>query len=45
LRTLEDAGEKASEIQARLDHESLATTGRYLVGRRSQRYCYQPRRL
>jgi integrase len=29
-RGLEDAGAKVSEIQAALDHESLATTGRYL---------------
>ena len=29
-RGLEDAGAKISEIQAALDHESLATTGRYL---------------
>jgi hypothetical protein len=30
-RGLEDAGAKISEIQAALDHESLATTGRYLL--------------
>jgi len=30
-RTMEDAGAKVSEIQARLGHESLATTGRYLA--------------
>ena len=29
-RTMEDAGAKVSDIQARLGHESLATTGRYL---------------
>lgn len=29
-RSMEDAGAKVSEIQARLGHESLATTGRYL---------------
>jgi len=28
---MEDAGAKVSEIQARLGHESLATTGRYLA--------------
>jgi integrase/recombinase XerD len=33
-RTLEDAGAKVSEIQARLGHESLATTGRYLAALR-----------
>ncbi|HTK06493.1 MAG TPA: site-specific integrase [Ktedonobacteraceae bacterium] len=30
-RTMEDAGAKVSDIQARLGHESLATTGRYLA--------------
>jgi len=30
-RTMEDAGAKVSEIQARLGHASLATTGRYLA--------------
>ena len=30
-RAMEDAGAKVSEIQARLGHESLATTGRYLA--------------
>jgi integrase len=30
-RALEDAGAKVSEIQARLGHESLDTTGRYLA--------------
>lgn len=30
-RTMEEAGAKVSEIQARLGHESLATTGRYLA--------------
>jgi len=30
-RTMEDAGAKVSEIQARLGHSSLATTGRYLA--------------
>jgi len=29
-RAMEDAGAKVSEIQARLGHDSLATTGRYL---------------
>lgn len=29
-RSMEEAGAKVSEIQARLGHESLATTGRYL---------------
>ncbi len=33
-RSLEDAGAKVSEIQARLGHESLATTGRYLAALR-----------
>ena len=28
---MEDAGAKVSAIQARLGHESLATTGRYLA--------------
>ena len=28
---MEDAGAKVSEIQARLGHASLATTGRYLA--------------
>jgi integrase len=35
LRALEDAGAKVSEIQARLGHESLATTGRYLAALRA----------
>jgi integrase len=30
-RSLEDTGAKVSDIQARLGHESLATTGRYLA--------------
>ncbi len=30
-RAMEDVGAKASEIQARLGHDSLATTGRYLA--------------
>jgi integrase len=30
-RTMEDAGAKVSEIQTRLGHASLATTGRYLA--------------
>jgi integrase len=30
-RAMEDAGAKVSEIQARLGHASLATTGRYLA--------------
>ena len=30
-RTMEDAGAKVSDIQSRLGHESLATTGRYLA--------------
>jgi integrase len=30
-RSMEDAGAKVSEIQARLGHESLETTGRYLA--------------
>ena len=30
-RAMEDSGAKVSEIQARLDHSSLATTGRYLA--------------
>jgi integrase len=34
-RAMEDAGAKVSEIQARLGHESLATTGRYLAALRS----------
>jgi integrase/recombinase XerC len=33
-RTLEDAGAKVSDIQARLGHESLNTTGRYLAALR-----------
>jgi integrase len=33
--TMEDAGAKISEIQARLGHSSLATTGRYLVALRA----------
>jgi integrase len=33
-RTLEDAGAKVSDIQGRLGHESLATTGRYLAALR-----------
>jgi integrase len=33
-RTMEDAGAKVSDIQARLGHESLATTGRYLAALR-----------
>jgi integrase len=31
---MEDAGAKVSEIQARLGHTSLATTGRYLAALR-----------
>jgi integrase len=34
-RALEDAGAKASEIQARLGHESLAKTGCYLAALRA----------
>lgn len=34
-RGLEDAGAKVSQIQARLGHASLATTGRYLAALRS----------
>lgn len=34
-RAMEDAGAKVSEIQARLGHDSLATTGRYLAALRS----------
>jgi integrase len=34
-RAMEDAGAKVSEIQARLGHESLATTGRYLAALRT----------
>ncbi len=30
-RAMEDAGAKVSDIQARLGHSSLATTGRYLA--------------
>ena len=30
-RAMEDSGAKVSEIQARLEHISLATTGRYLA--------------
>ena len=33
-RMMEDAGAKVSDIQARLGHESLATTGRYLAALR-----------
>jgi integrase/recombinase XerD len=33
-RTMEDAGAKVSEIQERLGHSSLATTGRYLAALR-----------
>lgn len=33
-RVMEDAGAKVSEIQARLGHSSLATTGRYLAALR-----------
>jgi integrase len=33
-RTMEDSGAKVSEIQARLGHESLQTTGRYLAALR-----------
>lgn len=33
-RTMEDAGAKVSDIQARLGHASLATTGRYLAALR-----------
>jgi integrase len=32
-RAIKDAGAKVFEIQARLGHDSLATTGRYLAGR------------
>lgn len=31
---MEDAGAKVSVIQSRLDHTSLATTGRYLAALR-----------
>lgn len=34
-RAMEDAGAKPSEIQARLGHESLETTGKYLAALRS----------
>lgn len=34
-RTMEDAGAKVSDIQGRLGHASLATTGRYLAALRS----------
>ena len=34
-RTMEGKGAKVSEIQARLGHESMATTGRYLAALRS----------
>jgi integrase len=34
-RTMEDAGAKVSDIQGRLGHSSLATTGRYLAALRS----------
>jgi integrase len=34
-RAMEDAGAKVSEIQARLGHSSLVTTGRYLAALRS----------
>jgi integrase len=34
-RTMEDAGAKVSDIQARLGHASLATTGRYLAALRA----------
>ena len=34
-RAMEDAGAKVSEIQSRLGHSSLATTGRYLAALRS----------
>ncbi len=30
-KAMEDSGAKVSEIQARLGHSSLATTGRYLA--------------
>jgi integrase len=33
-RTMEDSGAKVSEIQARLGHESLQTTGKYLAALR-----------
>jgi integrase len=33
-RMMEDAGAKVSDIQSRLGHESLATTGRYLAALR-----------
>src|SRR5215212_7413627 len=33
--TMEDAGAKVSDIQGRLGHSSLATTGRYLAALRS----------
>lgn len=33
-RTMEDTGAKVSEIQGRLGHESLATTGKYLAALR-----------
>jgi hypothetical protein len=32
---MEDAGAKVSDIQGRLGHSSLATTGRYLAALRS----------
>jgi integrase len=34
-REMEAAGAKVSDIQARLGHESLATTGRYLAALKS----------
>lgn len=37
---MEDRGAKVSEIQARLGHESLATTGRYLAKLRSEENPY-----
>lgn len=39
-RTLEDAGAKVSDIQARLGHESLATTGKYLAALKSNENPY-----
>ena len=37
---MEDRGAKVNEIQARLGHESLATTGRYLAKLRSEENPY-----
>jgi integrase len=39
-RAMEDAGAKVSEIQSRLGHESLQTTGRYLAALKSNENPY-----